>query len=115
MRISAYDFGRISIDGRMYGSDVILHAGEVIESWWRKEGHSLVPADLDVLWDDPPAVLVVGTGFHGRMEVPEATRAALAARGVEVRPAKTREAVSLFNALSAEKTRRVDAALHLTC
>ena len=115
MRITSYDFGRITVDGRDYTSDVIIHAGRLRDSWWRQEGHRLEPADLEDLWDAPPEVLVVGTGFHGRLMVPEETRQALAERGVEVRCAKTREAVALFNALVADSGRRVDAALHLTC
>lgn len=115
MRISAYDFGRMTVDGRDYGSDLIIHAGRVHDSWWREEGHRLDLNDLDRLWDEPPAILVVGTGFYGRMMVPPETRDAISARGIEIRTAKTAEAVALFNTLSASPDSRVDGAFHLTC
>jgi hypothetical protein len=116
MRISAYDFGQITIDGRTFGGDdLLIHSGLPSDISWHVEGHRLAPEDLERLWDRPPKVLVVGTGFYGRMMVPEETRQAALDHGVEIRTAPSREAVELFNTLSALPTVTVDAMIHLTC
>ena len=115
MEISSYEFGRIVIGSAAYSSDVIIHPGRVEDNWWRKSGHSLVPEDLESVWPSRPQCLVVGTGCHGRMNVPEETRSFIAAKGIAFHAAPTGEAVELFNRLAAEGKERVVAALHLTC
>jgi hypothetical protein len=116
MAIEDYGFGRITIDGRSYTSDVIVLPDGVRDGWWRKEGHSLAIADLDAVAAAAPAVLVVGTGYYGRMAVPDETRRWLAARGIEVRIAPTSEAAALLNELlEAGPGRSIAGAFHLTC
>ncbi|NIP73183.1 MAG: hypothetical protein GWO16_09230 [Gammaproteobacteria bacterium] len=114
MQIERYEFGRIEIGGNAYTSDVIVSAQRVADHWWRKEGHRLAVDDLDAVLAEGPDVVVVGTGYYGRMSVPEQTRAYLAARGIELHAADTRSAVAAFNRLQREAA-RVVAALHLTC
>jgi hypothetical protein len=111
--IEAYDFGFIVIDGRRYTTDVIVRPEGVKDGWWRQEGHRLHPADLEDVFADPPEVLVVGTGYSGRMVVPPETETFVRERGVELVVAPTREAVQRYNELAPE--RKVVAALHLTC
>ncbi len=113
-RISTYEFGRIAIDGTSYVSDVIIAPDRVIDSWWRKQGHRLQIDDLDDILQARPDLLVIGTGYYGRMQVPEETRQYLRDHGIEVREARTSEAVTVFNDLQKEYARIV-AALHLTC
>ena len=113
MTIEDYAFGRIRIAGRTYTSDVLVFPDRVEASWWRKEGHRLVPGDLAEVVAASPEVLVVGTGALGVMRVPEETVAWLRAQGIDVRWAKTGEAIGIFNELA--KTRKAVAALHLTC
>ncbi|MGD2063116.1 MAG: MTH938/NDUFAF3 family protein [Nitrospirota bacterium] len=116
MAIDDYTFGRITIDGQRYNSDVIVLPDEVRDGWWRKEGHSLAIDDLDAVVDAAPAVLVVGTGYYGRMAVPDDTRRWLAGRGIEVRIAPTSEAAALLNQLlEADPDGCVVGAFHLTC
>ncbi len=114
MRIEDYRFGHLRIDGRDLRKDVLVLPPRVLSPWWRQAGHSLVPADLEEVFADAPEVLVVGTGAYGVMEVPEATRQALSAAGIEVEALRTEEACRRFNAL-VDQGRRVAAALHLTC
>ncbi len=59
-------------------------------------------------------MFVIGTGYHGRMQVPDETLDALRIAGVDVRVAKTTEAVDELNRLQRECA-SVVAALHLTC
>lgn len=114
MTIENYRFGHIRVDGREYTTDLIIYPGHIDASWWRREGHLLIPEDLTEVLEAPPEVLVIGTGFSGCMIVPKETLAALRSKGSEVMVARTVETVALFNALGKEG-RKVVAALHLTC
>ena len=111
--IQAYRFGHIEIDGESYDQDVIILPGRVIDSWWRRQGHRLDAADLDAVFEAQPEVLVVGQGAHGRMSVPPETRRAIEEAGIEIRVAKTEQAVETYNQLREERS--TAAALHLTC
>jgi hypothetical protein len=114
MNIDSYAFGKISVDGESYTSDVIIYPDHVTSPWWRKAGHNLETVDLAELLEEPPAVLVIGTGFYGRMQVPAETREALQTRGIEIRICTTTQAVTELNRLVRESA-DVVAALHLTC
>jgi hypothetical protein len=114
MNIAGYRFGRIDIDGRTYTSDVIITPERVIDGWWRQQGHALAIADLDSVVAARPDALVIGTGYFGRMSVPQETRRYLETQGILVREARTGQAVHDFNELQKERA-RVVAALHLTC
>ena len=72
-RIDSYDFGRVVVDGKEYTADLIVTPTGVVEGWWRKEGHNLVPDDLLEVVAVHPMVLVVGTGADGIMNVPAPT------------------------------------------
>lgn len=114
MQISEYKFGSITIGDKTYTSDVIIAADKVIDSWWRKQGHSLHIDDLDQILEARPDLLIIGTGCFGRMQVPDETKSYLQQQGIEIRQEKTDEAVRVFNHLQKEYARIV-AALHLTC
>jgi len=114
VEITAYSFGRIEIDGETYTADVIVTPERVVGNWWRRQGHSLAIADLAEIMPARPEILVVGTGYYGRMAIPKATRDHLEAQGIELREARTSEAVKEFNRMQRESA-RVVAALHLTC
>jgi hypothetical protein len=114
MNIDHYTFGHIDIGGREYDTDIIIFPDHVQDHWWRRQGHRLAEEDLDSVLTDKPQLLVIGTGFYGRMQVPEETLARLQAEGIDTRVAKTGEAVAEFNRLQTESA-RVVAALHLTC
>lgn len=114
MKIEDYQFGNIRIDGDTYDSDVIVGPDRVRDHWWRKEGHRLDIEDLDEVIAARPQVVVLGTGYYGRMKVPETTRRFLEEQGIQVREAETGQAVKLFNELQ-QQYARVVAALHLTC
>jgi hypothetical protein len=114
MQIDHYRFGHIDIEGRSYDADVIVFPNHVQKRWWRHEGHQLATEDLGTFMAEKPEVLVVGTGYYGRMQVPEEILDSLRAAGIEVRIAKTGDAVDEFNRLQREYASIV-AALHLTC
>jgi len=113
MKIEHYSFGRITIEGKTYTSDIIIYQGKVNASWWRKQGHNLEIADLVDVLAAQPEVLVVGTGAMGLMKVPKETISHLQSKGIEVHVARTGEAVAIFNKLQKDKV--AIAAFHLTC
>jgi hypothetical protein len=114
MIIGSYQFGRIDVDGHAYTSDVIITPERVLDTWWRQEGHNLAVADLAAVVAAKPDIVVVGTGYFGRMAVSEEARRYLETQGVRMRVAHTRQAIQDFNHLQDQQT-RVVAALHLTC
>lgn len=111
--IESYDFGRIVINGRKFGRDVIIFADRVDGNWWRREGHTLSVDDLRGIVEAKPELLVVGTGYSGLMKVPPETEMYLKSSGIELIAVKTEKACKIYNELS--KSRRVVAALHITC
>ena len=113
MVIESYSFGSIVIDGKRYGSDVLIFPGQVKSSWWRKEGHSLCKEDIEEIIAGKPDVLIVGTGDPGLMQVPKETEEYVKAQGIELIVKRTKEAVKVYNEFSS--SRKVVAALHLTC
>ncbi|OGW39240.1 MAG: hypothetical protein A2Y97_00895 [Nitrospirae bacterium RBG_13_39_12] len=120
MKIENYSFGRITIDGKTYISDVIIYPGKVDASWWRKEGHNLQVVDLTDVIKAKPDMLIIGTGSPGLMKVPKETKSHLESQGIEVQVAITAKAVEMFNKIQSEihqsgKDKRVIAAFHLTC
>lgn len=114
MEITGYRFGRIEVDGRAYHKDVLLLPPRVLSPWWRRQGHSLVLADLDEVLAYAPQVLVVGRGASGALTVPAETQRSLAAAGIEVEALLTEPACARFGELLGQG-RRVAAGLHLTC
>jgi hypothetical protein len=114
MQIDHYRFGRIGVAGQDYEADLIIFPNRVQPNWRRREGHCLERQDLASVLAEAPELLVIGTGYYGRMRVPEQALTALRDSGVEVRVAKTGDAVVEFNRLQSHCA-RIAAALHLTC
>lgn len=114
MHIDSYQFGKIVVDGQVYTSDLIMVGDTVHANWWRKQGHSLAVEDLETVIAAKPAILVVGCGASGMMQVPEQTRQVLEADEIGVEALNTDKAVERFNELTAQGA-SVAAALHLTC
>ena len=83
MEITRYRFGEIEVDGRTYTADVIITPERVVDTWRRKQGHNLAVADLAEIMAAKPEILVVGTGYHGRMAIHEETRRYLQAQSVQ--------------------------------
>jgi len=111
--IDSYEFGEIIVDGKSYTSDVIIYPDRVDDKWWRKEGHKLQVEDVKNIIDLKPQLLIVGTGYSGFLEIASRTKHVLEENGIELLAANTKKACHKFNEIS--KTKRVIAALHLTC
>ena len=96
-KIQSYKFGEIIIDGQTYRDDVIILSDRVIPSWWRKEGHSLDPADLTEVINARPDTFIMGCGAYGVLRVPQATRDFLEKQGIKLVDLPTAQAVETFN------------------
>lgn len=114
MRIERCEFGALVVDGKIYTADLILFPERILAGWWRREGHTLRPEDLEEVWPYRPQVLVVGTGQMGRMRIAPEVEKRLEAEGIQLLALRTPAACQAFNQLLATGTRAV-AALHLTC
>ena len=113
--IEKYESGRlIRIAGQTYHSDVKIIGGQVKGNWWRQEGHRLDQTDISDIIENRPDILVIGTGYAGRMHVPESTRKAVSNHGIQLMAEYTDSAVRIFNRLHKEG-RKVAGAFHLTC
>lgn len=111
--IDKYEFGRIQIDGKTFTSDVIIYKDSVDGSWWRKEGHKLSLGDISKIIDEKPAILIIGIGADGCMDVPAPVVSAVESKGIRVIVNKTADACKEYNRLAPSVS--VVAALHLTC
>lgn len=114
--IDSYDFGSIVINRKRYTSDVIVFPEQVIEGWWRRIGHGLCVEDLkEILNRKPkPRVLVVGTGYYGRVKIPSEVKEKLQIHGIELVAQPTLEACHTFNEFL-KSGKKVAGAFHLTC
>jgi hypothetical protein len=111
--IDSYQFGKIVIDGSIYTKDVILLPDQIINNWWRKEGHQLHTSDLQEVLTAELQVLVVGQGASCRMQVKSEVEVTLRAAGIELISLATQEACLEYNRRTTIE--RTAAALHLTC
>jgi len=114
MHIDGCTFGCMIVDGDAYTKDLLLLGDEVLPNWRREHGHSLYEYDLRDVFQVWPSVLIIGTGFNGRMLVPPETWEALWNAGIEAIIERTEFAAKTFNLLTAEG-RDPAGAFHLTC
>jgi len=111
--IDFYEFGKIVIDGRTYTSDIVIFPDRVKGNWWRREGHRLLIEDIEEALKEKPEVIIVGRGYSELMEIPRETADHLRAKGIKLIAENTGKATEIYNKLS--RSRKVVAALHLTC
>ncbi len=104
----------ISSDGLSFCKDLKIIGDDVLENWWRNEGHHVDAVDIADILTASPEVLVVGTGYAGFMEVSKSLHFALKDRNIKLIAQKTPRAVEIFNELRS-RGKRVAGAFHLTC
>jgi len=116
-------FGEININGTRYFDDIIIRSNLAVEkrpkerssSLRSKYGHTPLTWDeiKEVIEEDKPEFLVIGTGFLGAMPILGVTEQA-ETMGVKVLVEKTGVAVDEFIKLINER-RKVVGVFHLTC
>ena len=115
MRVEAFSFGSITIDGVTYPHDVVIAHGQVRKRKKKPSrkfrdafGHTPLSVEEDIPWDCRR--LVVGTGTGALPVMPEVRREA-ERRGIELIVVPTAEAIEKLQALKGH----TNAILHLTC
>ena len=111
--IDSYRFGRLVVDGKPHTKDVIILPDKVIAGWWRSEGHTLLPSDLEEVFAARPDLLIVGQGAYRRMSVTDEVKQSLQQADIELIAKSTKDACETYNQYKDQ--RAVAAALHLTC
>ena len=111
--IDSYRFGLVVINGKKYTSDVIIFPNRVRDNWRRKISHKLHLDEISEVLAENPEVLIVGTGEPGLMGVLPETKQGIEAQGIKLIVETTERACQTYNKLC--HSRRVVAALHLTC
>ena len=115
LRIDEYSFGKMTVGGKEFTSDLIIYQdGRIQGDWWRAQGHHLFPDDITTVLDAGPEKLVIGTGAMGLMSVSESVLDLCEKRGIEVEACRTAVAVKRFNEAAVAGT-TVAACFHLTC
>lgn len=113
--IESSAFGAMTIDGRIYNSDLLIFPdGRVEEGWWRQRGHVLSVKDMITLADAVPQMIVAGTGTSGRMRPEAGVIDFLRERGIEFIAEPTPRALKIYNDKVLEGA-KVGACFHLTC
>jgi uncharacterized protein len=100
----------IRINGQIWSKTVAVTTQEVIDRWKSVAIADLVASDFDILLDDSPELVIVGTGATGQFPPRELTFA-FARRGVGLEVMDTAAAARTFNVLAGEG-RRVAAVLY---
>lgn len=115
MRIEAYSFGSIRIDGVTFGKDVVIDRGKVRKrdkkasrEYREAYGHTPLSLGEDIPWKCRR--LVVGTG-GGALPVMDAVKDEAKRRGVKLVLLPTARAIEDL----AKHPRDTNAILHLTC
>jgi hypothetical protein len=115
MRIEAFSFGSIRIDGTTYDHDIVIDRGEVhkrkkkpSEKFRDDFGHTPLSAEERLPWKCRS--LVIGTGT-GALPVMDKVKQEAQRRKIELRILPTAQAIELLKAAGPE----TNAILHVTC
>ncbi|MBN2025380.1 MAG: hypothetical protein JW854_01265 [Actinobacteria bacterium] len=121
MKIGAFKFGSIEIDGKRYAKDVLIDSGCSINK--RKGGflkfgsHNISKDEIEDLASSEvkPDLIIVGLGTSSAARLdPEATTWA-SESGIELVAIPSAEAVERFNQEQEEGSKAVAALIHITC
>jgi len=99
MKIEHYSFGKITIDGQTYHQDLIVYPDRIDTSWYLGEGNTLLVDDILDILREKPEIIIIGTGFHGGLIVPDLVKTQVMRQEINLMAAKTEQAVKLYNSL----------------
>lgn len=112
IEINSVKFGEITIDKKIYYSDMIVWWDGKIE--YREKSHEFGMDDFLSLLKSKPEIIVIGTGMSGVCRIPEEVEQTASDKGVEIFKELSPKAAEMFNAFVADRKRAV-AVLHSTC
>ena len=116
MRIGAYQFGSVTIDGVTYHTDIVIDGDSVrkrhkspSKQYREKFGHVPLSGEEQIPWDCRQ--LVIGTGAMGNLPIADDVKEEAKRRHVKLVVARTPEAVKTLKS----KPKETNAILHITC
>lgn len=112
--IDDYRFGSMTIQGRVYHQDVLIHGQTVTSPWWRRQGHRVEVEDLEEVLAAKPDILILGQGKPGMMSASAQLKRTLQEQGIQLVEEPSETAVHTFNRY-VERGERVCGGFHLTC
>ncbi len=117
-QVTDTSFGQVTVDGKVYKSDVLVRADGKIKKRDKTavkklygSSHVVGPDELAKACKGDPALLVIGTGQDGTAALNEEGAAFLKERGIAVKALPTPRAIVEFNKAKGRKA----ALLHVTC
>jgi len=121
VRIDAFKFGSIEIDGKRYGKDVLIDSQGGISK--RKGGflkfgsHNISKEEVEDLAasKQKPDLLIVGLGTSSAAKLDPAAETWAGEAGIELVAIPSAEAVERFNRELEKGDRKVAALIHITC
>ena len=111
--IESCSFGSITIQGKLYRSDLKIINGQVYPDWLRKSGHSVDVDEVADIIKAKPDYVVIGSGSFGRMKLSKQLKQYLADCGIQVIVEPSGTAIGTFNRMYADD-KNVCAGFHLT-
>ncbi len=112
--IEDYRFGYIKISGKEYRNDVKIIGDEVIDKWWRKQGHRVFVEDILDILEHGVDIVILGQGEPGMMKADNSLKKYLIEKNIKLIEKPTRDAIIEFNTFI-RQNKRVGAGFHLTC
>lgn len=115
--ITHISWGKMEIDGQIWGRDFKLYPGGARDWDWRETDTHHVPgiqiADVEELLDNGSDIVVLTRGMQLILQTCPETLEMLKEREIPVHVEETKAAVELYNRLAA--TERVGGLFHSTC
>lgn len=112
VEINSVKFGEITIDKKIYYSDMIVWWDGKIE--YREKSHEFGMSEFLRLLGRKPEMIVIGRGMSGVVKVLEEVEQTAKDKGVEIFKDLSPKAAEMFNGFVADK-KHVVAVLHSTC
>ena len=109
-------FGWINVGGQIYEQDRVIDPGGVSGVWWRERRHHFNWDDAQqLIGDDAPRLLILGTGWMGMMRFDlQYLQARFSEVGVQFFAERTPQAIALYQQYFS-RGQPATVALHLTC
>ncbi len=94
--IQAFEFEKIVIDGREFGTDVMIYPNGKIKKWKRKDEHDLRASDIKKIVKQHPKRVILGLGTVGNLNVRPKVYEMLKEAGIEILAYKTDKAIEIY-------------------
>ena len=118
MAIEGTEFGSITIDGKLYEHDVVIHLSGKVEKRQKKlskeqygTSHVISKAEAKSVYEDGCDLLIVGAGQQGMVHLSPEAGAYFEKKGCKVVLQPTPEAIRSFN----ESRKKKIGLMHVTC